>query len=108
MNFLKGIWEEKFQTTPFRHFFPFLNAKQWSTENFFHKVDRFFSSSKKCFKYGNAKSKKEQTLKDHQYNCKCGHKMDRDLSAAINTLREGASSLGLDGVIPDFALVSVT
>jgi putative transposase len=67
-------------------------------------VDRFFPSSKLCSKCGNIKNKDELKLKDRVYKCECGHEMDRDLNAAINILREGASSLGLGGVRPDFGL----
>ena len=36
-----------------------------------------------------------------------GHTLDRDFNAALNILIEGASSIGLDAVIPDFGLVRV-
>ena len=46
--------------------------------------------------------KDELPLKQRVYDCDCCTlKIDRDLNAAINILREGASSLGLDGVIRD-------
>ena len=53
------------------------------------------------------KDKEQLKLKDRVYECFCGYKADRDHNAAINILREGASSLGLDGVTPEFSLASV-
>ena len=53
--------------------------------------------------------KKETEIKINEgiYRCDCGFECDRDLNAAINILREGASSLGLDRVIPKYNLVSI-
>jgi len=100
-------WGRKVSDYGFSDFLRILENKACEHGKNFHKIDRFFPSSKLCAKCGNIKNKDELKLKDRIYECSCGHKMDRDLNAAINILREGASSLGLDRVIPDFGLVSV-
>ena len=56
------------------------------------KVDRFFTSSKTCFKCGYVH--KELELSDREYVCPvCGNVMDRDHQAACNTLNEGLRML---------------
>jgi len=104
---MKRLWGRKISDYSFSDFLKILEFKAVEHKKFLHKIDRFFPSSKLCSKCGNIKSKDELQLKDRTYSCGCGHRMDRDLNAAINILREGASSLGLDGVIPDLDLVSV-
>ncbi|WP_338752292.1 transposase [Bacillus sp. FJAT-52991] len=48
-------------------------------------VDRFYPSSKLCSCCG--EKKMDLKLSDRVYTCDCGHKMDRDLNAAINLLQ---------------------
>ena len=53
-----------------------------------HLVPTDFPSTKKCSCCGKVKKKEDYRLtKGRLYVCKCGHKMDRDLNAAINILR---------------------
>jgi len=60
-----------------------------------HKVDRFYPSSKTCFNCKNINHNLE--LKDRNWVCQhCQAQLDRDINAAKNILREGASSLSLD------------
>lgn len=62
-------------------------------------IDRFFPSSKLCSDCGHVN--KELTLSDRRWVCTgCGVIHDRDLNAAINIEREGASSLNLGAVRP--------
>lgn len=62
-------------------------------------VDRFFASSKTCSNCGYKNN--DLKLKDRDWICpQCGHYHDRDFNAAVNILREGASSLRLGNVIP--------
>ena len=51
------------------------------------KVDRYFASSKICSVCGN--KKEELSLSDRIYYCECGHRMDRDVNAAVNIMNEG-------------------
>ncbi len=51
-------------------------------------IDKWFPSSKTCSNCGNQKD--ELNLSERRYDCNvCGHKIDRDLNAAINIEREG-------------------
>jgi putative transposase len=53
----------------------------------FHKIDRWFPSSKTCSNCGWIK--KDLTLGDRTFNCdSCGYEIDRDLNAAINIQME--------------------
>jgi len=59
----------------------------WNDKQVIH-IDRFFPSSKTCFKCGWINN--SLTLKDREWICpKCGEKHDRDLNAATNILNEG-------------------
>ena len=60
-----------------------------------HKIDRFYPSSKTCSNCQNINHNLE--LKDRFWTCPyCLKTLHRDINAAINILREGASSLSLD------------
>lgn len=56
-------------------------------------VDRYFPSSKMCSNCGQVK--KNLSLSERTYKCKCGFKLDRDLNAAIN-LKNTARSAGMN------------
>ena len=51
------------------------------------KADRYFASSKICSVCGN--KKEELSLSDRIYYCECGNRMDRDVNAAVNIMKEG-------------------
>jgi putative transposase len=104
---MKKLWGRKVSDYGFSDFLKILENKAFEHRKNLYKIDRFFPSSKCCAKCGNLKNKDELKLQDRIYECSCGHRMDRDINAAINILKEGASSFGVDGVIPDFDLVSV-
>ena len=56
-------------------------------------VDRFYPSSKTCYKCGYVN--KALTLKDREWICpNCGEHHDRDLNAATNILMEGERIIG--------------
>lgn len=58
----------------------------------FHKVDRFFPSSKTCNHCGFKNN--DLTLGDREWSCpECGSRLDRDLNAAKNILDEGLRDL---------------
>ena len=59
----------------------------------FVKIDRFFPSSKMCFKCGWINQ--DLTLNIREWKCtSCGEKHDRDLNASINILKEGLKIYG--------------
>ena len=89
---MQRLWGRKISDLGFSQFKSILKFKsqEWGVR--VHKVDRFYPSSKTC---SNCLEKnKDLTLKDRTFECKeCGLSIDRDLNAAINIKREGASSL---------------
>ena len=102
---MKKLWGRKVSDYGFSEFLMILEHKACEHGKLLYKIDRFFPSSKMCSRCRYLKQ--ELSLKDRIYECQCGNKIDRDLNAAKNILREGASSLGLDGVIRDTCLVSI-
>ena len=110
MSGMKKLWGRKVSDYGFATFLKIVELKAHEHGKTFHKIDRFYPSSKLCSnqKCGQIKSKDELTLKDRVYKCECcGLEIDRDLNAAINILNAGASALGLDGVSPEFIPASV-
>jgi len=60
---------------------------EWNNKEIIH-IDRFFPSSKTCYKCGYIHN--GLTLKEREWTCKeCGVVLDRDVNAAINILNEG-------------------
>ena len=98
---MKKLWGRKVSDYAFATFLKILEQKAKEHGKTFHKVGRFFPSSKLCSnqKCGQIKLKDELTLKDRVFKCECcGLEIDRDLNAARNILNVGVSALGLDGV----------
>ena len=98
---MKKLWGRKVSDYGFATFLKIVELKANEHGKTFHKIDRFYPSSKLCSnpKCGGIKAKEDLTLAVRIFKCDCcGLELDRDLNAAINILREGASSLGLDGV----------
>ena len=63
------------------------------------KKDRFYPSSKNCSQYGYVLE--ELDLKTRTWQCpECKTKHLRDLNAAMNICRVGASTLGIETVRP--------
>jgi len=56
------------------------------------KINRFFPSSKTCYKCGWIKQ--DLKLSDREWTCKNGHHLDRDENAAKNILKEGVKIYG--------------
>ena len=94
---MKKLWGRKVSDIAFASW---LNTLQYRCLQFnkrLIKVDRYFPSSKTCFECGEIN--KDLLLSDREWICPvCGAKLDRDLNAAKNLERAGASSLGLGGV----------
>jgi len=68
-----------------------------------HHIDGSFPSMRTCSACGSVRE--GLSLKERSWICDCGATHDRDLNAAINIFREGASSLGLDDARPSGAIV---
>lgn len=98
---LKGMqkmWGRKVSDLGFREFVDILHHQADKVGSIIHHIDRWFPSSKLCGKCGTVNAK--LTLSDRTWICDCGVTHNRDQNAAINILREGASSLGLGDVRP--------
>ncbi|MDJ0691550.1 MAG: RNA-guided endonuclease TnpB family protein [Xenococcaceae cyanobacterium MO_188.B32] len=95
---MKRLWGRKVSDLSFATFLEILVCVANNKGKTVHFVDRFFASSKTCSCCGYLN--KELSLKERKWNCpSCNTKdIPRDLNAAINLQREGASSLGLDTV----------
>ncbi len=64
-------------------------------------IDKFYASSRICHKCGY--KNEEISLKDRSWTCpNCKAELDRDLNAAINIYKVGASTFGLDEVRLEF------
>ncbi len=95
---MKRLWGKKISDLSFNTFLEILICVANNKGKTIHFVDRFYPSSKTCSCCGYIN--KELSLKDREWDCpNCNTKsIQRDLNAAINLQREGASSLGLDTV----------
>lgn len=72
----------------------FLEYKLAEQGKVFHKIDKWYPSSKTCNNCGFVNS--NLTLSDREWTCpSCGLTHDRDVNAAINIKQEGLRSLGL-------------
>ena len=95
---MKRLWGRKVSDLSFATFLEILVCVANNKGKRVHLVDRFFASSKTCSCCGYIN--KELSLKERKWDCpSCNAKdIPRDLNAAQNIQREGASSLGLDTV----------
>ena len=82
LHFGKGI-----QDNGYGQFLSLLGYKLEERGKYLIKVDRYFASSKICRVCGH--KKKELALSERIYLCECGNRMDRDVNAAVNILKEG-------------------
>ena len=82
LHFGKGI-----QDNGYGQFLSMLGYKLEERGKYLIKVDRYFASSKICSVCGH--KKKELALSERTYLCECGNRMDRDVNAAVNILKEG-------------------
>ena len=95
---MQRLWGRKISDLSFATFLEILIHLANIKGKTVHFVDRFYPSSKTCSFCGYIN--KELSLKERKWDCpSCNTKdISRDLNAAINLQREGASSLGLDTV----------
>ena len=93
---MKRLWGRKVSDLSFATFLEILQTVAINKGKTLHFVGRFYPSSKTCSHCGYVN--KELNLKDRAWDCPNCNAKDilRDLNAAINIQREGASSLGLD------------
>lgn len=105
LDAMKKLWGRKVSDLGLNQFMQIVDFKAQEHGKSVCKIDRFYPSSKTCSKC--TKVKEDLSLKDRIFECECGHKIDRDLNAAINILAVGASTVGLDGVTRERALAAV-
>ena len=97
---MQKLWGRKISDLAFAEFILILKHVAKKKGKIVHQINRFFPSSKLC-SHCNYKNK-TLSLKERVWICpSCNKEHNRDVNAAINNLREGASSLGLDIVRPD-------
>jgi putative transposase len=96
---MQRMWGRKVSDLGFAHFVDILKHVAAKRGRTVYLVDRFFPSSKTCSACGAINHSLE--LSERCWVCAvCGVTHDRDLNAALNLAREGASSLGLGDVRP--------
>jgi putative transposase len=99
---MKKLWGRKVSDLAFG---TFLNILKWVAKKkgkIVMCIDRFYPSSKTCHHCGFVN--KNLSLSDRHWRCpSCNQVIDRDENAAINILREGASSLAGVGVSLGFS-----
>lgn len=96
---MKQLWGRKVSDLAFSQFRDILCLVAAKKGVIVHFIDRFYPSSKTCSVCGHIKH--DLTLNDRRWRCSSCHTVvDRDANAAVNILREGASSLGLGDVRP--------
>ena len=95
---MKRLWGRKVSDLSFTSFLEILQTVATNKGKLIHFVDRFYPSSKICSHCGQINQK--LSLKDRVWDClSCNTRgIPRDLNAAINLQREGASSLKLGNV----------
>ncbi len=96
---IKGMqqrWGRKISDLGFSEFVSILKHQAQKNGCIIGEVDRWYPSSKTCSVCGEVN--KNLHIKQEVWICNCSTKHHRDVNAAINILREGASSLGLDRV----------
>ena len=95
---MQKLWGKKISDYAFSEF---VNILEYKTNLI--KIDRYYPSSKTCSKCGYVLDSLD--LKTREWRCpKCNTLHDRDINAAINICRVGASTLGIGEVRPDHCL----
>jgi putative transposase len=96
---MQRLWGKKISDLSHSNFVKILKYAASRTGTEVIKISRWYPSSKTCSTCGHVLD--ELPLKIREWQCLvCKTKHDRDFNAAINILREGASSFGLDTVRP--------
>jgi len=87
---MTALWGRKVADLGFGQFVQILHATAQKTGVQVHHIDHFFPSTKLCHVCGTLNA--FITLRDRVWSCPCGVTHQRDLNAARNIFREGASS----------------
>ncbi len=97
MKGMQALWGRKISDLARSEFMGILSYVASTKGKVVHLVNRFYPSSKTCYDCGAVNT--ALALSDRRWACAgCGVIHDRDLNAAFNIHREGASSLGLGDV----------
>ena len=105
MKGMQALWGRKIGDLARSEFMGILTYVASTKGKIVHLVNRFYPSSKTCSDCGAVNT--GLTLADRRWACQgCGSIHGRDLNAAFNIHREGASSLGLGDVRPSLAAVA--
>ncbi len=92
MKAMQKLWGRKISDLGFSEFVNVLEYQCSKTGSTVVKISRFYPSSKTCSHCGHVLA--ELPLKVRQWTCPvCGTAHDRDINAAVNILRVGASTL---------------
>lgn len=103
---MQRLWGKKVTDLSFSDFMEKLKYVSSQTGAKVGTIDRFYPSSKQCHQCLAIKA--DLSLRDRVWQCsECQTTHDRDRNAAINIIREGASSLGVGNVRPSSMAVSV-
>lgn len=106
MKGMQALWGRKIGDLARSEFMGILKHVATSKGKVIGLIDRFYPSSKTCFDCGYVH--KDLELSDRCWACPgCGSIHDRDINAALNLQREGASSLRLGDVRPSLAAIPV-
>jgi putative transposase len=99
MKGMQVLWGRKVSDLARSEFMGILSYVASTKGKIVHCINRFFPSSKTCFHCGHIY--KELDISERSWTCaSCGCTHDRDLNAALNIQREGASSLRLGNLRP--------
>lgn len=106
MKGMQALWGRKVGDLARSEFMGILGYVASTKGKIVHLIDRFYPSSKTCSACGHVY--KQLNIKEREWVCPdCGVIHDRDLNAALNIHREGASSLGLGDVRPALLAIPV-
>lgn len=108
LNFkgMQRLWGRKISDLAFAEFLKILEFVAFKKGKTVHYIARWFPSSKTCHQCNHKLDKLDKATR--YWRCpSCGHGNDRDLNAAKNILREGASSLALGDVRPSQKAIAV-
>ncbi|MCX6050496.1 MAG: transposase [Chloroflexi bacterium] len=106
MKGMQALWGRKAGDLARSEFMSILGYVASTKGKLVHLIDRFYPSSKTCSDCGHVKH--DLKLSDRQWACpSCGVIHDRDLNAALNIHRVGASTLRVGNVRPALTAVAV-